>query len=391
MLACLLAESHNPSQLLEEFVQAAGQALDTVTGLSLDLDADVLEEEGSAEALDDALALLFYACPILTSLAHTGHLSTQLLHSIGSVCPQLTALSSSMAAGKHTDWSRLAALLPHLLPQVTSLSPPSYMFPDMSMAVGILALDISRCSIDCEADWLRLPPNLQTLRCDIIEGDGPPTFHEGRRFLSSLLHVTCEDPWFSLTVLAQILRAAPALKSITAADKTLFPEEGLAVYCYSYPNMAAELLLVRERVEGGLVMDATYSVSIEEGETEVAHASFIANLPRMQHVTRCHFKGLELGMLGSLIRVFPSIQYLKLLDPVEMSESELHALQACSNLTHLCLQRCDGISVAGLVAVCKCLPRVCSITCDECSLIKHSSQSECERLMARQGLFINIK
>lgn len=372
-------------------MQAAGQALETVTGLSLDLDVDVMEEEGSAEALDDALALLFYACPILTSLAHTGDLSIQLLHSIGCVCPQLTALSSSVADGKHTDWSRLAALLPHLLPQVTSLSPPSYMFPDMSMAVGILALDISRCSIDCESDWLHLPPNLQTLRCYIIEGDGPPTSYGGRHFLSSLLHIKSEDPWFSLTVLAQILRAAPALKSIiTAANETLFPGEGLAVYCYSYPNMAAEMLLVRERMEGGLMMDATYSVSIEEGETEVPHASFIANLPCMKHVTRCHFKGLELGMLCSLIGVFPSIQYLKLLDPVEMSESELHALQACSNLTHLCLQRCDCISMMELVAVCKSLPRVCSIKCDKCSLIKHSSHNECERLMARQGLLINI-
>lgn len=364
-----------------------GPSLSTVTHLHLDsIDPEeYLPFEDGVQ--DEELSLLLSFCPAVTSCTTERTLPGAVFCRLGQACPGLTSLTI-----KHTflekmpDLDGLLQLLPSLIPVLVYTTHDRWQgreeatLEDMSEHAGILSLDASGISFHydgsskTEAEWLELPPKLQQLKCKAIMG-GPPPLRGGAPLLGSLLNVSLSGTLY-LDALSKLLRAAPALQVIHMARGLQHPAEHsgsgsssldviISIECPFTLSTAADLLVVEDRMDAGLRMNAVYSFcgtssgpidlfGRDKGDRDLYH-SFVNALPCLKHVKKCFLNECWLPDPFPFFRAFPDLQFLRL-SHIAIDGDDLQAVAACAQLRVLHLDQCDGTSADGLDALCKLLP-----------------------------------
>lgn len=370
---------------------AARSALSSVTHLTLNCE-DNSSNYINYDLIESYLILLIKACPALTSLTYNGNLSKELLGCMGEMCLQLRVLT--ITADHLVCMSQTFLQLASLLPRISTLLVPNIHNLPLKHLLGmgerLIYLDIGSQGMCCDADWEALPQNLRFLRCDEMEV-GPPALPSGRKLLNSLLHLEATEPSMSLRTIAQILRAAPALQNIKDGEHR--PHLGTCVHIGIEfdSSTPTDLLLLARRIETGLTIDAKYEVGcFNERENGGCVQSLVSSLPCMRRATRCSFDGFQQPELGCLLKAFPSLQQLQLHGPVSLDDAGLHELAACSQIAAIELYGCNDVSPMGLLALCKLLPRLRSVTCIYCSLMTQPLMDECAQLLESEGLNIKL-
>lgn len=401
-----IADAFSPAEQLEEFVEAAGQSLSTVTTLVLgyenttdstftwriDKRNNNLMATTSAE-MDEALAMLMNSCPGLTSLNFSGQLSIQTLTLVGGACPKLHSLTINADDKQPKYFILVLMLLSDLLPRVTSLSLPNFCYLPLaylSKNVGIVYLDIGGHTLTCDADWKALPPHLQFLKCDEIQV-GPPVLPRGRKFLNSLLHLEATEPGIPLHIIIQILHAAPNLQSIKDGHYPVTSSSGVHIGIELEWSTAADLSYLHQRLEAGLTLDALYSFgTVCEREAGRSVQPLTDALPYMTHAAMGSFSYFLQPELGSLLKALPSLTSLDLCNPLCIDDIGIQHVAVCPQLTTLKLMRCKDVSPMGLLALCQQLPKLHSVHCTFCCLMVEPFVGRCVQLLERQGLHVKI-
>lgn len=373
--------------LLEAFLREVGPALSKVKDLVLYLKA----ESGSAvtaSLLDESLALLVGACPMLSRLKSQGRLSQTFLRHVGEACPLLTELTILSESQDLPDLQKVLLLLPSLLPNVDTLWLPLHrlhrrqdVFPDMSSNTGLRNLYLHRCIFDSEKSWQCLPPKLLTLECFAIR-QGPPATGPGGQLLHSLLglSVACHVP-MRLDSLAQLLRCAPNLKVIT--DNHGYGGLHTIDCTFNPPTAAADLSTLRGRMEIDAIKHAVYRFGYNEEYDVMLFPPLLAALPCMAGVERCEVQYCLSSDLGPLLAVFPDVRELSLLGMEEMGDVGMQALASCAKLTSLTLEGCSKATPIGLFALCTRLPGLCSVVHNTCTLLKAPALDSFKQLLQR--------
>ncbi|MEW5315513.1 MAG: hypothetical protein WDW38_006935 [Sanguina aurantia] len=113
----------------------------------------------------------------------------------------------------------------------------------MRANTSIRVLEVSCFEFTEEAEWLRLPTTLAYLHCFSVVAGPPTAALASQQPLRSLVSLTLEDALSTpLHSLAQILRAAPALRDVmcnaSEYEAGLFP-----IMCWLGSSTAADLTL----------------------------------------------------------------------------------------------------------------------------------------------------
>lgn len=382
----LPAGTYSPAVLLEAFLREVGPALSKVQDLALHLKDD----SGSAaiaSLLDESLALLASACPMLSRLESQGRLSQTFLRHLGGACPLLTELTIMSNNQDIPYLVEVLLLLPSLLPNVNTLRlplqhrmRPEDNCPDMSSNTGLMHLYLPYCMLN-SSSWQCLPPKLLTLECFVI-CQGPPANGPGDLLGSLLgLSVTCKVP-MQMGSLAQLLRCAPNLEVITANHGDV----GLhTIDCtFNLPTAAADLSTLLGRMEIDVIKNAVYSFGyFKDDDDSLPFPPFLAALPCMAGVERFEVQNCPSAHLGPLLAVFPDVRELSLLCTEDMGDVGLQALASCTKLTSLTLEGCSKATPIGLFALCTRLPGLCSVVHKTCTLLQAPALDSFEQLLQR--------
>lgn len=378
-----------------------GEALHTVTSLEIHL-RDTGSSIVTAALLQDAMKILVWACPTLTSLTIEGssHLAT--LCTLGQACPLLSELT---VVAEDEDMLELQALvfqLPSLLPTVHSLRFSSLInnLPDMSKNTGITKLCMDFFSFDSEVEvgydvqWLFLPPRLQQLFIfSAHAGPVPPKAGSGddcsRDVLCDLHSLDIGLPGVQLRVIADILRAAPALKHLSNGRYT---HKVPVIDCFVEPTSAANLSLLLERSSGvaGL-RDAMYRFDFDDVWVDVPELlPLLAGLPNMVGVRECEFRDFSLECLGPLLAIFPDVQTLTLWGSESIDDVGLQQVAVCKRLERLEIKSYEEVTPMGLHALCPRLPHLQSVSACMCAHMRAPGLARCVELLKDQGVFVKI-
>lgn len=396
-----------------------GCALGSVRSINVQLD-DTRRRSVSrgkdAAALSSPLCMLASACPALTSLTCSEQLYPAFLQRLGQSCPVLSSLT--LPGTFHYDvplLHRMVSPMASFLTQLTSLAIPALrinspcfldgaerdadVLPDLTQLTSLLSLDLDHCSLG-KTQWPFLPPNLRHLRCSSMSAvplprpDGSSLFH---KLLSLEIH--SDVP---LWLLARILRCAPALQSLKSTGMRTpvllqrkegpaqFHDPQLSVLCRFRSITATDMSLLKQRIEAGLICDATYK--LECGTVFGIDADpFIADLPRMSGMTRVELHGLRPGFLVHLLSAFPDVQRLTIAtEGPALDDVTLQGIAACPQLSELTLYDCDSISPAGLQDLCVQLPLLRSVTYAKCAQIHAQALEGCVKYLQQRGLSVDI-
>ncbi|MEW5317730.1 MAG: hypothetical protein WDW38_009007 [Sanguina aurantia] len=205
---------YSPAVLLKAFVQEVGEGLASVTSLHLRV-----KNSGTSSVtlamLWEAVAVLLGACTKLTCFSYTGHtLPLAFLHTLGAVCPLMTTFNTWARTNDGQNLQDVIGLLPSVLPQLHSLGLGSGPLPNMSGNTSVRSLELYCFDFKASSEWLCLPPQLRTLKCDNVCVGPPAKSLEGNASLQSLLTLIVFNRAMSLKTLTEMLQAAPALQEI---------------------------------------------------------------------------------------------------------------------------------------------------------------------------------
>ncbi|MEW5319448.1 MAG: hypothetical protein WDW38_010599 [Sanguina aurantia] len=286
---------------LRLFLMVMRTAIQNVWRLELTLTA---MDHRSADDVAQLMDLVVLATPSLQQLKVTGFVSRALLASFGASCTKLCNLEVS--GGPTKLWQDLHSIMPG----VTELGVREFHRPYSHVSKRAIASCLSQLSSTVLTHlnlgpftptlsmWNALPNRLKQLHCT-LDGGIP----DDVRVLDSLTHLTYlrttrlgmpihRANRFALRTLADILRLAPQLKSVT-----LVGEVDSAAPTPDIPHVMAEctrftfknLLLLHERVLAGLVVTSTLGPAahglhlhlwIEEGENAINVRSLQSRLAR---------------------------------------------------------------------------------------------------------------
>lgn len=376
--------------MLHVFVREARASLRNLTCLALYQDIT----GGSADAaavLSNAMRMLVSACPALNSLTLDGHLSSTFVRSLGESCPLLNALTFVTPRPQNREYAKeVLKLQPFFLPHITSLTlhgcDDNYKLPNLIGNTSIVCLDVGDFGFRSEAEWLLLPPRLQHLKCLCI-AKGPPTLPNDRALLSSLLslHTLKDASSIMLHCLAQLLRAAPALQSLTLEPGQ---RQNVHMNFTSGAATAADLTLVLRRTELSSIREAWFHVDgNDRGEEPLVQTAL---LPQMTGITRCMMWSLIPGELGSLLRLLPDVCEINLRNCSNFTDVELQQLAVCAQLTTLRLARCEDLTPMGLFAICLRLPQLRHVVCAHCPQLERRRLEGCGQLLQQHGLVARL-
>lgn len=385
----LSADLFTPAVQLASFVHEAGDALVTLTTLHL-----CIKEASSGRTsatLIESLVLLVGACPALKSLISRGFLWPAVLLKLGDVCPFISTLSIHIEDRSLAGLHEALEQLPSFLPQLTSLALPFCVsenyFSHLQGHNGLLSLGLDSVTFDDESQWLRLPPRLQHLKCDEIN-TGPPSFHDGRQVMASLVTFSMQTPTLSLTALVQLLRSAPELKVIREENYYHPTDNGkFNITCHvTSQSTPTDMLLLHQRMLAGLEVEGCI-MHVHGGKEEPA--SLLQPLadpwPCMTYVKTCAFSSIGHAWLIQLVKVFPNVTRLGLNDLEAMDDAALQTVAACADLNQLDLESCNKIGPKGLVFLCKKLPLLRLVRCSDCPKLKSSVLKRCVKALLKHG------
>lgn len=364
----------SPVVLLKGFMQEVGSALVTVTSLCLSV-GDSGSSSVTAAVLWAALAVLACACPVLTTFSCLkGHLSTGFIRSLGKDCPLLTRLFLHTGSEDGSYLDGIVQLLPSTFANLHTLSVDSCQIaslPDMRANTSIRVLEVSCFEFTEEAEWLRLPTTLAYLHCFSVVAGPPTAALASQQPLRSLVSLTLEDALSTpLHSLAQILRAAPALRDVmcnaSEYEAGLFP-----IMCWLGSSTAADLTLVHGRFDIELFRDATYICDCREVHDRGSLVqSVVAGLPCMTGAVRCELNCILLADAVALLHIFPDAEHVGLsCMEADSDDTVLRALSSCANITHLELCLCGKVTPMGLLALCMRVPQLRSVSHSCCAAL----------------------
>lgn len=390
-----------------------GASLHTVT--SLQLRVQVTHGIGfPTPQMYDVLATLFGSLPALTSLHFKGQLFHEILGSFGKACSLLSSLTIQLSSTM--DFLRMYQIMLRLnvlLPQLRSLNlqlnphheflPKPYcdiehyygsftahfQLPRLANHTGILRLDLQGQTLHLNS-WDKLPSQLEHISCGYLEV-GPATTAAGNT-LERFHHLQSFKTHFvdmPLSALAQLLRAAPSLRTLMAAHRK---NAGPTIKCALLPSTAKDLAFLYQHKIMDLVGNSVFQFDERKSDLSTsAQIQIISALPLMKRVCKCEIIFMRAATLGPLMRVFPDIMELILKSMDDISNDVLHALTACTQLTSLTLKSCRQVSITGLIYLCQHMPSLVKVTCMDCPRLTASTLEYCVQFLQRQsGLIVEM-
>lgn len=374
--------------MLEQFYTTAQLPLSTVSHLSLKLH-DTSTTAGAAGLLNDMLVQLARGCPNLASLDMRGRLPLALLRSLGEACPLLSALSISIHDTGAAYLQETVKLLPSLLPNVNSLTLPHIeeLLPDMSLTTTILSLNLAGTWCSCSLNWLLLPPKLQHLKCACLPA-APPVLPDSMHLLQSLTSIKLTGHvHIQLLTIAQLLRAAPALRSIDIDNSScVVVPYSINILLFLNTATAADLRTLQQR--RSVLTNPTFQIKHAMENAQGLSQDVLDALPCMTGVTHCSFCRLDPSHLVRMLQVFPNVQNLTLND---VDDVQLQELILCPGLTSLYLIGCKSVTHVGVVALCLRLPSLRTIHADKHCQLSGPATESCLRILERHGSHVMIE
>lgn len=309
----------------------------------------------------------------LTSLTSEADLSKPTLHILGESCPLLCTLVITAEDSELSNLQEMVHWLHKLLPQVThlTLTNVSSHLPDMSATSSVTTLVMKRVCFNAESDWVCLPPKLQSLSCGKVAVWPPPFSASGGVCLGKLLSLRIES-WADvaskgilISDFNHLLRAAPLLQGLEVGSETeLHVCSG--VETEFDPSNCVDLLFFQQsmgmKVMEKIVLCFTCFYESSDGPMLATLQPFIADLPSMVGVIRCHLNSCKPVDLAQLLGAFPSVRQLILSSTPALSCSEGQVLAACTQLTQLEIDSGFPCSPTVLSNLRHCLP-LCDISC----------------------------
>lgn len=335
-----------------------------------------------------------------------GPLSSGLMHAMGSACPQLYALTIIAGSGDAEHVQTTVSLLPNLLPNISHLAfqkhESDYILPDISNNSKIVDLDLEDYRFKTPAAFQLLPSSLHSLRCYTI-GDAVPAINSsGTPTLGNLNTLTLQpndmNPWIGLSQLAQLLRAAPVLKSVAFEDDSGPP----SIDCdfdetSNVADAASNLALLLKRTDVDVVRNGQCRICFDSRESHAMLKPLIDCLPCMLGITQCELRGMVPGELGLLVKLFPDVTHMLIqhtheFDEEEMllDDEELLCVEACTQLTSILLSGFSKLTSLGLLTLCERLPLLKEVVCCECAQLGEPVLKKCVQLLGRLGKFVEI-
>lgn len=326
------------------------------------------------------------ACPALTALHLPENTSLEFLRHASEACPLLPTLE--LRAQAHCpdieDFLR-AKPSPFLHLHTLIIRRTDASLPDMSQLRGLHTLNLSTTSFTSEAQWLCLPPGLQSLFCLSLEV-GPPA--DTTCSLSSLFALHVEVPMHTpLYTIAQLLRAAPSLQAFTYDLKEV---EQLVVLCPLGPETAADLASLHTRSDIPCLARATYLFDVSEAVVGGPYLPLIATLPRMTGFTACQLESCTQEEMVGLLGVFPNMERLTLSFLHTMDDLGLRAVTSYGSLTQLKLDYCSSVTPMGLLALCLRLPSLTCVEYENCERLQQPELDKCVELLRGYGVHVEF-
>lgn len=195
--------------------------------------------------------------------------------------------------------------------------------------------------------------------------------------------------------LAQMLRIAPALQVFNKRSKAVGGDPGskpIRIICSLGASIAADLAMLQQNMHIDILRSATYCFCFFSLDRGPRHPSKLSSLPQMVGVSRCELSSCDAEELLAMANTFPDVEELTVKNSDGVSDMHLQALAACGRITTLTLVECMWISPMGLHALCQRLPRLLSVTVQNCVQIQQHALRTCgELLQGRVSLVEAIK
>lgn len=341
-----------------------------------------------------ALAELIGACPALQAVncaMLTGYLSSALLVTLGNKCPLLNTMMLCASAADDSYLKELVPLQPSLLPRLQNLTilGDSYDFPNMSMNTSIICLYLDGYCVKSESEWLSLPPKLRGLHCKSLNSSPPATSANGTALLSNLWCIVLgQQSSTNLGMLAQLLRAAPALRLLKDDGHVL---HNLDVSIQPFATLSADLSLLHAHMDLDLVKSPRYRFDCSNVRVKELLRPFFVTLPRMTAVKSCCLQHFSSSDVGSLMEVFPNLQNVHLDSCTGFDDPGfVLILLSCARLVHLRFEKCHTVTMMGLNTLGCRHPTLRSVSCDSCAQLKSSAMDQCAKLFKMAGVAITL-
>lgn len=258
---------------------------------------------------------------------------------------------------------------------------------DMSRNETILSLDLTCDMFLTRTQWLHLPPQLQHLSIRGGIHHVPPKHADGTSCVKHLLSLKLDTTYENLDVFAQLLRAAPLLR--TFENHRDHVELSFFFDRTSCDSTVADLATLHAHRDFGIFRGTALDIyfSKEDVGPEIMHA--LASLPVMTVVTKCTVRSTTAAECQHLLCAFPDVSSLILIWQ-DCDDLELQALAACSSLTRLLLIGCNNVHTVGLIALIPQLPRLAKIRCLGCKWLSKDVVEGCLQLLERHGRHVEM-
>lgn len=401
------------------FLSEMGPAIRSITRLELE---STFVYGNSTEAVAVLLTQLAPACPALQQLRVTGDIGRPVFAALGASCNSLSCLELMRGVSDEAI-EHLHLLLPRLTrarytdARVLRSNPliGYQLCNSLSESTSLTHLDIGP-SILSQGMWDILPIGLRELHCS-LQGDPPKC--EGHRTYPALQHIKSQcgpGRQLKLSVLAAVLRLAPALQSVSLTykvDELSFSGilacsvAKLSVNCS--PNSIPDLIFVHERVMAGLSVTAALHGekpvdgtclfvkhnAPDQASQECEVEEFMLMLPPLPAVNslvlwsvtgQSSIPSITQGITSS----FPNLTSLSVELHTPVSNADLLHLSSLTGLQHLALDEAC-VTTASLLMLCNRMPQLQSLCLQDCEGLDVSDGEELQQVLHDWGLAVKVK
>lgn len=236
--------------------------------------------------------------------------------------------------------------------------------------IGLEHLNLPNSTVR-SAVWASFPKNLK--RLTFRELDGPPPLSTCQNQLQ-VLHLTDCSSQISLTDLAGMLRAVPALQLLQYKEQIIqlcFDlESNQGADPLEVQTVARDMLLLHSRHEAG-VLPQTFALWLEEGACVFA---IMRALPVLSSVSAVLiYVGAQLAadltaeLLSLIVSAFPNIKDLSFMHSTMLDDGMLLLLLPLQKLTQFSLRYSPKVTNQGLTTLFYQLFALQNLDCDLCS------------------------
>lgn len=327
---------------VQDFMRAAGPALQTITSMEIDASTEDCDESMCQEEIAVVLSPLIHSCTSMQQLKVAGDGGKDLLQALADSCPSLTCLDTDNVCVGFIEG------ISEKLPQVTSTrirlfsathlerNPGTLQTYEtaISSCLTLISLDTGELAIK-DSTWRALPSCLKELHIGRMTDPADPerVFPSGLE-LPSLRTFYYTSSNLLLTELAGLLRAATGLQQLGVWD----------VWLHCIADQKADLVALHDRLLAGLVLTNDEEerhgqglvlrlADLQDADLGSAACTFLASLPVLEHFEAVGVETLEEHVLAQLARIFPKLRMLSV--GVQTESSAFPRLKIFPCLQHL--------------------------------------------------------